>query len=73
MLLRSKFGPLEVAEVAKVQARKKCFTFSSIFELQRTIVIDIRNKITDFCFEKKSSEIKLDEKERKGLSEVIVH
>ena len=27
--LRSKFGPLEVAEVAKVQARKKCFNILS--------------------------------------------
>ena len=30
-LLRSKFRPLEVAEVAKVQTWKKCFEFSKIF------------------------------------------
>ena len=55
--LRSKFGPLEVVEVAKVQVRKKNvshFLKSSIFEQKnviylkrklRTIVIDIWNKI----------------------------
>ena len=34
--LRSKFGPLEVAEVAKVQARKKWFMFSKIFNFWAT-------------------------------------
>ena len=34
--LRSKFEPLEVAEVGKVQVRKKCFIFSKIFNFWAT-------------------------------------
>jgi hypothetical protein len=39
-LLRSKFGPLKVAEVAKVKARKNVSFFlkSSIFELYKCII-----------------------------------
>ena len=35
-LLRSKFRPLEVAEVTKVQTWKKCFKFSKIFNFWAT-------------------------------------